>query len=106
MNTDKQYVSIIFEEKPKRWGLRGDPYLWEEMKYAFSEVPIVISEENFIKEFMSFFKKFTGASLTCECHVFQIKYAHGGMSSGQISGEFWMKEVLPLLIERLRKSQD
>lgn len=25
-----KYLSFIFEKKPMRWGLRGDPYLWDE----------------------------------------------------------------------------
>ena len=32
------FVSAIFEEKPKQWGFRGDPYLWEELKKEFSEI--------------------------------------------------------------------
>lgn len=24
-------VSVIFNERPKSWGLRGDPYLWDDL---------------------------------------------------------------------------
>lgn len=24
-------LSLIFERKPRQWGLRGDPYLWDDM---------------------------------------------------------------------------
>ena len=40
------FVSSIFEETPKQWGLRGDPYLWEEMRNEFSAVPVTISLED------------------------------------------------------------
>ncbi len=96
------FVSAIFEEKPKQWGLRGDPYLWEDLKKEFSTVPITISLEDFVKEFKEAFEKHTGNPLTSDCHIFLSKYANGGMSSGQICGEFWMDKALPLLVERLK----
>ncbi len=34
-------VSEIFEEEPMQWGLRGDPFLWRELKDRFknTEMP-------------------------------------------------------------------
>lgn len=29
-------VSIIFKDKPKQWGLRGDSYFWEYLEEKFS----------------------------------------------------------------------
>ena len=96
------FVSAIFEEKPVQWGLRGDPYLWDEMKKEFSTVSITISLEEFVKEFKDVFERLTGMSLTSDSYIFLSKYAHGGMSNGQICGEFWIDKALPLLIERLK----
>lgn len=96
------FVSAIFEEKPKQWGFRGDPYLWEELKKEFSTVSVTISLEDFVKKFKETFEKLTGNPLTSGCHTFLFKYAHGGMSSGQICGEFWIDKALPLLLERLK----
>ncbi|MBQ8198996.1 MAG: hypothetical protein IJZ76_06185 [Lachnospiraceae bacterium] len=96
------FVSAIFEEEPKQWGLRGDPYLWEDLKKEFSTVPITISLEDFVKEFKEVFEKYTGNPLTSDCHIFLSEYANSGMSSGQICGEFWMDKALPLLVERLK----
>jgi hypothetical protein len=31
-------VSEIFEEEPRHWGLRGDPFLWRELKEIFKEI--------------------------------------------------------------------
>ena len=28
----KHDLSVIFEEEPDQWGLRGDPFLWAELK--------------------------------------------------------------------------
>jgi hypothetical protein len=33
------------------------------------------------------------------------RYAHGGMSSGMISVEFWRKEILPLLKTRYTEAK-
>ena len=95
------FVSTIFEEPPERWGLRGDPYLWRDMSKEFSAVPVTISPEDLEKKFKESFEKLTGTPLTSDCHLFLSQYAHGGMSSGQISGEFWAEKALPLLLERL-----
>ena len=97
------FVSMIFEEKPKQWGLRGDPYLWEEMRKEFATIPITISLEEFTKEFKDVFEKLTGTPLTSGGRIFLSKYAQGGISSGRICGEFWIVKALPLLLERLKE---
>lgn len=103
MNTDPSiFLSIIFEDTPEQWGLRGDPYLWEDMKQAYSTVPVTISQEEFVKSFEMTFEKMTGTPLTPGRHVFLPEYAHGGMSGGKISGDFWIEKALPLLLERLK----
>ena len=32
MKGKKMKLSKIFEEKPERWGFRGDPYFWDYLK--------------------------------------------------------------------------
>ena len=48
-------VSIIFKERPQKWGLRGDPHLWDELERVFAAVSLPCSEESFIHHFESFF---------------------------------------------------
>lgn len=98
-------LSIIFEEQPEQWGLRGDPYLWEAMKQSFSTVPATISQEDFVQSFETTFAKITGTPLTPGRHVLLPEYAHGGMSGGKIIGDFWIETALPLLLERLKSIQ-
>ena len=31
-NFHKNTVSELFNEEPRQWGLRGDPFLWDEMR--------------------------------------------------------------------------
>lgn len=33
-----KYVSSVFEKLPEQWGLRGNPYRWEELKQSFPDV--------------------------------------------------------------------
>ena len=66
-------LSIIFEEKPKRWGLRGDPYFWDHLKQ--------------LAEYMDF--------------AVIDQFAHGGMSSGGVDNLWWMETGIPLLKNRL-----
>ncbi|KAG4095955.1 hypothetical protein H8356DRAFT_1684728 [Neocallimastix lanati (nom. inval.)] len=94
-------VSIIFEERPVQWGLRGDPYFWDylEEKFESYELPMEYTElEKIIKEE---YLKLTNVELTDTSYGYNEKMAHGGMSSGQIDGRFWMTKGLPLLKSRL-----
>jgi hypothetical protein len=99
----KKSVSIIFEEKPEQWGFRGDPYLWEELQHLFNAVELPCPESCFIHHFEKFFQDLTDRPLKTEAPFVVEKYAHGGMSSGGISTEFWRVIALPLLITRLQK---
>lgn len=99
----KLSVSMIFEQKPEGWGLRGDPYLWDELQQAFGTIPLPCSKTCFIHHFEKFFYELTNHSLRSESDFWVEKYDYGGMSGGGISVEFWKKNALPLLITRLQK---
>ena len=45
-------LSKIFEEKPERWGFRGDPYFWEHLKELAENMDIISPDEleSWIKE--------------------------------------------------------
>ena len=98
----KKPISIIFKSKPESWGLRGDPYLWDELEEVFSVIYFPCSKSEFINYFETYFEKLTGNPFRGD--DFEVeKYAKGGMSSGQISMEFWKNRGLQLLISRLEK---
>ena len=46
----------------------------------------------------------TGEQLSVECKPFVKEYDNGGMSSGVLSGRFWVENGIPLLVERYHKS--
>ncbi|MGP5117714.1 hypothetical protein [Corynebacterium casei] len=103
-----EYLGELFADKPEQWGLRGDPYLWDDMAQdlAHSEFPGDSSEvEKLIKES---FGRLTGRRIDRQATEFDPssirfyieKYSHGGMSSGMVSLIWWRKYGLPLLLER------
>ena len=75
-------LSFIFEKKPMRWGLRGDPYLWDEMQESCIGKSLDIDEYEIGKFVCDYFKKVTGKELTYNEEVYVERLAHGGMSSG------------------------
>lgn len=98
---EKLSAAVLFEPAPDKWGLRGDPHLWKDMRHAFRSVWLPISAEEFTKKFNDIFEKITGERLSVTCRPRLSRYGSGGMSGGQVSGAFWLNEVLPMLVERL-----
>lgn len=91
--------------EPTQWGLRGDPFLWREMREELSE-QVVPSREAEIRESISLaFERLTGHSIEAEHHFFIERFAHGGMSSGHVDPSFWRTRALEHLIEAWRNSR-
>ena len=95
-------LSVLFEDKPKRWGFRGDPYFWDYLKEHAKNMDMLSPDEleNWIKrEYLSL----AGKALTDKYMDFAVieQFAHGGMSSGGVDNVWWMEEGIPLLKSRL-----
>lgn len=95
-------LSIIFEEKPKRWGFRGDPYFWDYLKELAENMDIISTDEleKWIKEE---YLSLSGKVMTDKYGDFAVieQFAHGGMSSGGVDNLWWIEEGIPLLKSRL-----
>ena len=95
-------LSVIFEDKPERWGYRGDPYFWDYLKEKAEEMELITPEllEIWIKD-----EHFalSGIELTEESTAVVDRFAHGGMSSGGIAGDWWCAVGIPLLKDRLKR---
>lgn len=95
-------LSVIFEEKPDRWGFRGDPYFWDHLKDIAKNMDLISPDEleQLIKEE---YLSLSGKALTDEYMDFAViqQFAHGGMSSGGVDNWWWMREGIPLLKSRL-----
>ncbi len=99
---EQNNLSIIFHQKPQQWGLRGDPFLWDDMRDYFEKIESLQSEEEFQKMLEDAFEQLTGSPLSQEGFIFVPGYDKGGMSGGHVSPEFWKNQEVPLLLKRFR----
>ena len=101
----RKYVSDIFREEPKQWGLRGDPYFWKDLVSEFAFDDISMTEDALSEKIHLIFKQKTQQELTSDTTCYVEEYAHGGMSSGHVCGEWIVNTCIPMLQRRLRKIQ-
>ncbi len=100
------FIADLFDPEPEQWGLRGDPYLWREMKTLFSGVPLPQTAAEFRAAILNAFKDLVGVRIEdgmTGCFV--ERYAKGGMSSGTVSVKFWSNEALSILGLRYANAQ-
>ena len=101
MPTDKT-IARLFQEEPTRWGLRGDPNLWQEMQATLASHAYPGTEAQLTELLEQTYQQLTGALLSNYDPVFVERYSHGGMSSGYVSPPFWAETAIPLLQARYR----
>jgi len=97
-------IGNIFLEEPVRWGLRGDPYLWEEFKCYFKNVSFPESSEVLLEQLEEAFLKLTGHTVKHDEYIFIKRYDKGGMSSGHVSPQFWEEKAFPFLIAKYKEA--
>lgn len=95
--TQPHTVAQLFEEEPLQWGLRGDPYLWQRMREHFAKTPLPAQVTELERQVTQAFLELTGRPLSTPEPFHMDELAHGGMSSGFVSPEFWREQGLPLL---------
>ena len=93
-------ISVIFENEPKQWGLRGDPLLWRDMAMSLSNQHMPKSSADLEKLLVATIEKLTGKPINFKEIVILEKYESTGMSSGGISFKFWREKGIPLLVSR------
>ena len=98
----KADLSIIFEDEPKQWGLRGDQYLWAELREECIGKEIPIKEDEIVRMVCKKFESVSGVPLTYDARPYVEKYAHGGMSSGQLYGVFWIGRGMAKILENYK----
>ena len=95
---EQRFLSEMFNIQPPNWGLRGDPYLWEDMKQAFANTPFPYTSQELVEDIRRIFKEKAGEELSNSARPYVEAYAHGGASSGQVSGRFWQSTAIPLFL--------
>ena len=98
---DAASLRAVCQPPPARWGLRGDPYLWEDLAQALAGQPLPTSPAAVDNLLRSLYEQLVGEAPRAGCYTFVARYAHGGMSSGYVDANFWLAHGLPLLRRRL-----
>jgi len=61
-------VSEIFENEPTQWGLRGDPFLWREMKEKLKDTEMPSSAKELQQLIEATYKAATGHPISYQKH--------------------------------------
>lgn len=98
----KKVIGSIFSYRPFQYGLRGDPFLWDELEREFRTQKLPVDERQLIDLILESISKITGQSVLENKVFFVNDFNNGGMSSGQVYSPFWVREAIPMLISRYR----
>lgn len=101
----KQNLSVIFEKEPRQWGLRGDPFMWEELRKECGRKEIEpFCEDEIVSMVCQKFESVSGVPLTYDAEPYVEKYAHGGMSSGHLCGLFWIGRGMAQILQNYHEA--
>jgi len=96
-------LSTLFNNEPDSWGLRGDPFLWKEMKLKIDSYERPNTTQDFEKTLAEMFLNLTGAEIGKNKQIFVERFSQGGMSSGFVFSDFWTEKAFKILAERFSK---
>ena len=102
--TSSSQIARTFAE-PQQWGLRGDPFLWKELREHFLKTALPDTSEEFVQLVESKIEDLIGSDLRSDQPIFVERYDAGGMSSGHISPEWWLTKGVPLLKKQFASDQ-
>lgn len=90
----KTMISDLFSPRPSKWGLRGDPFLWDLLCEDAANNPLEPTFERCLAVIDHHFERRVGVSIHLSRNeVYLDGLAHGGMSSGTICPDFWTRRA-------------
>lgn len=98
----RAWADAVFVEPPPQWGLRGDPFLWQELHERLLERPAPASVDELLQLLRDELAALCGTDLigSRERALRVERYPDGGLSGGHVSPQAWREELLPLLAAR------
>lgn len=90
-------IASLSEEEPFRWGLRGDPYLWREMRAHFDQAPLPASIRELAALIEQAFASLTGQQLSETGPFYVERFSHGGHVHWNGFPQFWREQAIPPL---------
>jgi len=104
-------TSIIFSPPMKRWSLRGDEVLWQQMASDLTYYPLPKDDQTLEILLIKKFKELTGATVPSkslmkhgdEAGIYIPELNKGGMSGGMVDPFFWRDHGMPELLARFRR---
>ncbi len=98
---DNRMLQRIFEPPPAQWGLRGDPYLWQDLARTMLALPLPESATAADELLRRLYQQLVGEAPAAGRRPFVARYQGGGMSSGHVDANFWLERGFPLLKSRV-----
>lgn len=99
-------LSAIFSDPPGKWGLKGEPQLWEEFKARFAHQSTPLSEEKFLEELYAAFEELTGRPVLSDTFISVNRYRRDGIGTNMVDPWNWRAVVIPALARRFREYAD
>ncbi|GAA4716326.1 O-acetyl-ADP-ribose deacetylase [Phytohabitans rumicis] len=103
-------IGSLFERAPTQFGLRGDPYLWRELRARFADTPLPADWSTLRRLITDTIEQVVGEPLTghesapwhdntAAVYVPAFDPGHG-MSAGAVHVPWWVHTGLPILLDR------
>lgn len=96
----QESLGDLLEPEPTQMALRGDRFLWREMRDISNALPMPSDADNLATAVADMFLTLTGKPIDSSEYFYVEKYARGSMSSGYVDPEWWRNEANLLLAQR------
>jgi O-acetyl-ADP-ribose deacetylase (regulator of RNase III) len=100
--TEPGTIGALFDRAVMQWGLRGDPYLWRELRARFARTPLPPDWFTLRSLIVTAAEEIVGTPIgqyDPPVHVAHFDPGHG-MSAGTVDPSWWARTGLPILIDR------
>lgn len=95
-------IGSLFDRAVAQWGMRGDPYLWRELRSRLADAPLPPDRFTVRARILAEAQDVLGEPLTPwgePLHVPAFDPGHG-MSAGMVDRSWWIRTGLPILLDR------